>query len=200
MGLSAWAGRHWGGGSGSVSTTEVEKVKRNMTVQTDFRLTDAATSKNWATWAPRPYRATEETKPSPFFGSSKTEAELTPRDQIIGTLVERGAREFCSQFIPCEVEYEVELESSGNEACEQGVKLLRGDMYEEALMQFEAAIAENCEDHQALFAAGVTCEKLGRYDEALDFYKKALMQKCEVEYTEAKKRMAANKDRIRKGA
>lgn len=197
MSMAAWAGRHWGGGSGSVSTTEVETVTRNMTVQTEFKLTDAKTSKNWATWAPKPYRATEKTKASPFFGSSKTEAELTPRDQIIGTLVERGARDFCSQFIPCEVEYEVEVKSSGNEACQQGVKLLRGDMYAEALAQFRTAITEDPQDHRALFAAGVSCEKLRKCDEALNFYKKAFMQEPEAEYAEAKKRMAENMDRIR---
>ena len=198
--LAAWGGHYWGGGSGSVSTSEVETVTRNMTVQTEFKLTDAKTGKNWATLSPKPYRATEKTKASPFFGSSKTEAELTPRDQIIGTLVERGARDFCSQFIPCDVEYEVEVASSGNEDCKQGVKLLRGDMYEEALAQFKASVAANAEDHRALFAAGVTCEKLGKYDEAMKYYKLAVMQKAEPQYAEAKNRLAANMERIRKGA
>lgn len=197
MSMMAWGGRHWGGGGGSVSTSEVETVSRNMTVQTEFKLTDSATGKNWATLSPTPYRATEKTKASPFFGSSKTEAELTPRDQIIGTLVERGAREFCSKFVPCAVEYEVELKSSGQENCAEGVKYLRADMFEEAMSQFRMALAEAPDDDRAAFAAGVCSEATGDYDQALKYYKMAIMTKNKPEYLEAKKRIAENKDHIR---
>ena len=41
--IAAYAGRYWGGGSGSVDTEEVETISRNMTVQCSFTLMDAAT-------------------------------------------------------------------------------------------------------------------------------------------------------------
>ena len=190
-------GRGRGHGGGSVDSTEVETVARNMTVQTEFKLTDAATGEIWVHWMPKTYRATEKTKASPFFGSSQTEAELTPRDQIIGTLVERGARDFVSLFLPCTVEHEIEVKSSGNEACVQGVKLMNGDMYTEALEQFRLALVEDPEDHRAAFAAGVACEATGRYKEALAYYRKACVFKAEPEYLAAKKRMTENIGRIR---
>jgi tetratricopeptide (TPR) repeat protein len=192
---AGWGGYGWGGGGGSVDTAEVETVRRHMTVQTEFKITDASTAKVWDSWSDT-YESTEKTKASPFFGSSQTEAELDSTDMIIGTLVERGAREFLSKLIPCPVEYEVEVKSSGNEACQRGVQYLRGDLYEEALEQFKIAIAENPEDDKACFGAGVACEKLGRYDEAYTYYQRACVAKRDQEYVAAKDRMAANKDRI----
>jgi len=199
MSLMGGGGRHWGHGGGSVDSTEVETVTRNMTVQTEFKLTDAKTGEVWAHWMPKTYRATEKTEASPFFGSSQTEAELTPRDQIIGTLVERGARDFVSLFLPCTVEHEVEVKSSGNESCEQGVKLLNGDMYEEAIEQFKMALVEEPEDDRAAFGAGVACEALGRHTEALDYYKRACVIKARPEYLEAKQRLSGNLGRLSAG-
>ncbi len=198
-GLSGFGfgGHGWGGGGGSVDTTEAETVSRNITVQTDFKLVDSATGKNWVTYSPKPYRQSDKTKVSPFFGSSKTEATLTPRDEIIGAAVETGARQFISKLIPCAVRYEVKLKSSGQENCVQGVKLLRGDMFEEAMSQFKMALAEDPDDDRAAFAAGVCCEAMGKFDEALRYYKMAAVAKNRLEYLEAKNRMAENKDRIR---
>lgn len=193
---AGFGGYGWGGGGGSVDTAEVETVRRHMTVQTEFKITDASTARVWDSWSDT-YESTEKTKASPFFGSSQTEAELDSTDMIIGTLVERGARQFLSKLIPCPVEVEVEVKSSGNEACQQGVQLLRGDMYEDALAQFKIAIAEDPEDDKACFAAGVTCEKLGRYDDAYTYYQRACVAKRDAVYLAAKDRMAANKDRIR---
>ena len=190
-------GHGWGGGGGSVDTTEAETVSRNITVQTDFKLVDAANQKNWTTHSPKPFRASDKTKVSPFFGSSKTEASLAPRDKIIGAAVEAGAREFVSKLIPCAVRYEVALKSSGQENCVQGVKYLRGEMYEEALSEFKMALSEDPEDDRAAFAAGVCCEAMGDYDQALSYYKRAAMAKNRAEYAQAKKRMAENVDRIR---
>ena len=192
-------GHGWGSGHGGASTREVEKESRHITVQTDFKLVDAATSENWVTHSPRPYRRTDKTKVSPFFGSAKTEEAMTPRDEIIGAAVEIGARQFVAKIIPCTVRYEVELRSSGQENCAKGVAYLRGDMPEEALAQLKIALVEDPDDHRAAFAAGVTCEMMGRYDEALKYYKQACVLENEPEYLEARKRMSENLDRIRTG-
>ncbi|MCP4589878.1 MAG: tetratricopeptide repeat protein [bacterium] len=197
LSAAAFGGHGWGGGGGSVDTEEAETVSRNITVQTDFKLVDAANQKNWVTHSPKPYRRSDKTKISPFFGSSKTEASLTPRDEIIGAAVEVGARGFISKIIPCAVRYEVSLKSSGQENCVQGVKFLRGEMYAEALSQFQMALAEDPDDHRAAYAAGVCCEASGDYAQALSFYKRALTAKNKTEYVVAKKRMDENMDRIR---
>ena len=190
-------GRGYGHGGGSVRSSEVDKENRHITVQTDFKLVDSATSENWVTYSPKPYRQTDKTKVSPFFGSAKTEESMTPRDEIIGAAVEIGARQFVSKIIPCTVRYEIELESSGQENCAKGVAYLRGDMPEEALGQFKMALAEDPEDDRAAYAAGITCEMLGRYKDALNYYKKACVLENEPEYMNARKRMSENIDRIR---
>jgi tetratricopeptide (TPR) repeat protein len=199
MDIFGYGGRYWGGGGGSVDTTEVETVTRNITVQADFKLVDSATGKNWITHSPKPYNRTDRTEASPFFGSSQTEAELTPRDEIIAAAVEQGARQFVSKFVACGVKYEIEVESSGNAACCNAVKYLRGDMYEEAIGLFKAALAEDIEDDRAAFGAGVACEALGRYTEALDYYKRACVLNPEAAYLEQKNRLAADVNRIRPG-
>ncbi len=197
MDMFGGGGHGWGHGGGSVQTEEAETVSRNITVQTDFKLVDAATGKNWTTHSPKPYRQSDKTKVSPFFGSSKTEAALTPRDEIIGAAVESGARAFVSKLVPCAVRYEVEAKSSGQENCVQGVKYLRGDMYAEALSQFKLALTEKPDDDRAAFGAGVCCEALGDFDQALSYYKQAMMLKDREEYREAKTRMTENRERIR---
>ncbi len=196
-GLSGFGGSYFGGGS--VQTREVDKTSRSITVQTAFKLVDTTTSENWATHSPSPYQQTDKTKVSPFFGSAKTEEAMTPRDEIIAAAVESGAREFVSKMIPCTVRYEVQLESSGQENCARGVSYLRGDMPTEAIGQFKAALMENPDDSQAAFAAGVACEMMGRYQEALGYYKQACVLEDDPNYVVARKRMAANADRIRPG-
>ncbi len=199
--MSLWGGggQGYGHGGGDVRTTEVEKESRHITVQTDFKLVDAATSENWVTHSPKPYSQTDKTKVSPFFGSAKTEEAMTPRDEIIGAAVEIGARQFVAKFVPCTVRYEVEIRSSGNESCAGGVKALRADMPDEALEQLKMALAEDPEDHRAAFAAGVACEMSGRYAEALEYYKKACYLENDEEYLQAKQRMTDNTDRIMPG-
>lgn len=197
-GLTAWGGggHGWGHGGGDVRTEEVETVTRSMTVQCAFKLLDTANNQVWEHYTPKTFQSTDRTHASPFFGSSQTEAELTPEDQIIGTLVERAAREFISRLLPCRMDIEAEVISSGHEASIQGVKLLRAQMWEESIGNFKMALAENPEDHQSAFGAGVACEAAGRYDEALNFYKRACVGANEPKYLEARDRVAAYGSRV----
>jgi len=197
LSLDGWGGHGWGGGGTDIRTEEVETVSRNMTVQTEFKLLDTANNKVWDHYMPATYRATEKTKASPIFGSSKTEAELTPEDAIIATLVERGAREFISRLMPVRVDVEVEVVSSGSANCVQGVKQLRGEMYREALSSFEAALAAKPEDDRAAFGAGVACEALGQFDRALHYYKMAAAADSSPKYQDAMGRMKTFGQRIR---
>lgn len=196
MGAFAHGWRYGGGGGGSMDTREVDKVKKNVEAQATFQLVDVKTGETWALHGDK-LTSTEETDPSFFFGSGEGEAGLTPTDRITGTLIERVAREFIAMLMPCEVTTEVEVESSKNKACAHGVALMRADEYAEALSSFKAAIAEDAEDHKALFAAGVACEAMGQYEDALGYYKKAVVKADEPQYIAAKKRLDANLARIR---
>lgn len=194
--LSGFGGHGWGGGGTSVQTGEVETVKRTMTVQSDFRLLDTANNKVWEQYETT-QRGTEETKASPFFGSSRTEKELTPQDQIIGTLVERAAREFLSKFIPVRVDVEAHVVSSSNGNCREGVRAMRAEQFADAVSFFKSALAENANDHRAAFGAGVALEASGQYAEALQFYNRAVGLSNNRSYVEARDRMKAYSGRIR---
>ncbi|RME37301.1 MAG: tetratricopeptide repeat protein [Planctomycetota bacterium] len=198
LNIAGWGGHHWGGGWADIETSEVETVTRSMTVQTEFKLVDARNNRVIAHYSPKPYHGTDRTKASPIFGSSKTEAELTPEDEIVAELVERAAREFVSTLMPCRIDVDVTVVSSRNKHCIQGVRLLRGELYEEALSQFKLAIAENDRDHRALFGAGVACEVLGRYDEAYRYYRRACVEQEAPRYVEARDRMKLYAHRIRR--
>lgn len=196
--IAALSGRHVKGGGAGVQTSEVETVTRNLTVQTEFKLVDASTGKVWDHYSPPPFQATERTKASPFFGSSRTAAELTPRDRIIGTLVERGARQFVSRLVPCRVDVDAEIGASSNPNCVNGVRALRAENYGEAISAFEAALAENPRDHRAAYGAGLASEAMGNGDQALHYYKRACEGQDNPEYTEARDRVKSFGNRIRK--
>lgn len=189
----------YGGGATSIETSEVETVTRNMTVQTEFKLVDAKTGKVWEHFSPRTYRATDRTKASPIFGSSKTEAELTPRDEIIATLVERGSREFVSQLMPVRIEVEAEVEASSSTNSVRGVQLLRMDDFDGARDAFKSALAENPGDHRSAFGAGVAAEAAGDLNQALTFYNQALGIQANPTYGEARDRAKTFAGRVRRG-
>ncbi len=167
-------------------------------LQTSFKLVDSGDGKVWEYFSPRTYRDTDRTTASPIFGSSRTEAELTPQDQIIRKLVERGAREFVSTLMPCRIDVEAEVVSSSNENCTQGVRWLRGESFRDALALFQAALAEDSGDHRAAFGAGVASEALGNHDRALSYYNQACAGQHNRVYAEARDRVKTYGHRVRK--
>ncbi len=173
----AWAR----GGGGGVDSEEVEKISRNITVQCHFRLLDAANNKVLIDHVSPTLRKTDETKPSPFFGSSQTEAELTPRDKIIGELVEKEVRRFIGRFMKIKIEETFEVQSSKNKSCATGVKMLAASDYDQAIEMFKAAIAASEEgDAYASFGMGAAYEAKGQLDEALKHYRTALRVDADV--------------------
>ncbi len=190
---------HYGGGRVNAQTEEVETVKRNMTVQTEFKLVDATNGRVWEYYSPRVFRATDETKASPIFGSSKTEAALTPQDRIIATLVERGAREFVSMLMPVRVDVEAEVRSGGSANSSEGVRRLRAEDYQGAIASFDAALAENPNDHRSAFGAGVAAEAMKDLEKAVSYYNKACAAQNNATYTEARDRAKGFSGRVRKG-
>jgi hypothetical protein len=197
LSLGGWGGRGWGGGGTDIRTEEVETVTRNMTVQSAFKLVDTANNRIWEHYSPRTYTATDRTEASAIFGSSQTEAELTPRDAIIATLVERAAREFISQLMPCRINVDATVVSSSNAECAQGVRMLRAEMFDEALTMFKSALLANTKDHRAAYGAGIAAEATGRFDEALRFYEMACIEANRTDYNEARERVQMYGHRVR---
>ncbi|MCO6436157.1 MAG: hypothetical protein J5J06_03625 [Phycisphaerae bacterium] len=196
LGLFGGGGHGYGAGGADIRTSEVETVTRNMTVQTSFKLVDTANNKVWEHYLPTTFTATDRTKASPIFGSSKTEAELTPSDKIIATLVEQGARQFVSRLMRCRIQVDENVSSSGNENCRQGVRLLRAEAWGSALDQFKLALAADPGDDRAAFGAGVALEAEGRPGEALRYYQQALQYSDRAQYREARERVKAYEGRV----
>jgi tetratricopeptide (TPR) repeat protein len=183
-------------GSPNVHMKEVEKVSRDITVQSTFKLLDATTGQAWISYGGKTLTQRDVGKPSPFFGSDTTEADLTPVDQTIGQLVEREVRQFVAQIVPFELTIDVPIKSSDNENCVRACKLVSINDYQAALEAFNMALQADPQDHRAAFGAGLMCERLGQYDQALEYYKKAILIKQEPEYQAANNRVTEYKTRI----
>ncbi len=179
------------GGGGSVHTTEVDKESRAITAQCQFQLKDAATNEVIVPYSGKPTQHFSKTKTSPFFGGSKTEAHMTPRDKIIGEIVEQQVQAFVQKFLPVDIETSVTVKPGKSESSVAGVRALVVDDYETALENFKQAISEDTDDHRSLFGAGVACEKLRQFDQALKYYKQALsLETKDQQYNEAVRRVS----------
>jgi hypothetical protein len=191
--MGGWASG-WGGGGG-VDSQEVDKESRNITVQCQFQLKDAATNDIIVSYTGKPTQEyTKAGRTSPFFGGSKTESEMTPRDKVIGEMIDRQLREFMVKFVPTEIDATATVKPSKHEMSIAGVRALVSDDYETALQDFKQAIAADTSDYRSMFGAGVACEKLKKYDGALKYYKQARsFEAKDPEYARAVERVAAIK-------
>lgn len=169
-------GHSWGYGGGAVDTEEVKSIARTVTVQPNFRLVDAA-GQDWVTYAPqRPVQISDAKKPGGFFGSSRTEADLDSRDEIVLMAVEEGVDEFLSLIVPMKLEYEVPIKSSRDENSVRGVKYARSGEYAEAMEYFHTTLQEDDTDDATAFCAGVVAEAMGQLDDAVRYYKISLRE------------------------
>ncbi|MGB0716578.1 MAG: tetratricopeptide repeat protein [Phycisphaerae bacterium] len=176
-------------------TEEVQEIRRNMTVQADFRLIDTANNKVWEQLPPTKYKFEDEKGGSPFLGGSADETDLESEDSIIEPLVTAAVRSFLSRLIKIHINVEETVESSGNEDCRRGVRLLRAEEFEDALGAFKLALDQSSNDHRAAFGAGVACEATGQFDEAMKYYKQACILDEEPIYMRARDRMKEFGDR-----
>lgn len=188
IGAIGWAR----GGGGHAGTTDVEKESRNITVQCQFQLKDAGTNEIICSHNGSPNQHFDKAKsPNPVFGGSKTESDMAPRDRVIAVMIEEQAQDFLAKFIPVQINATVQLQSSHHKESIAGVRSMVADDYEGALNHLRQAIAANPEDHESVFAAGVCCEKLNRFDEARKFYKVAQsIRPKEEKYGEAVQRVS----------
>lgn len=151
---------------------EVVEISRHLTVRCSFRLLDAVTGRTLYSHDPPPYRKTDKSSPVFMFGTVIHEEELNPLDHFIGELVERAAREFVGKLVPVTLEMKVTVIGKGKQG-EAGVRALRSGDYESARDLLKQAIVKDPDDHENIFALGVTFELLGRPENALYCYQRA---------------------------
>lgn len=163
---------------------EKTEESRNITVSCQFQLKDAGTNEIIYGYTGRPRQQHEGGKGG-MFKKSKTEVEMTPRDEVIGGIIEKELAVFMSKFVPVKFESETMVEPSGHESSKAGVRCLTAEDWEQALTNFKAAIAEDAGDHESLYGAGVASEKLNQYEEARRYYKQALSYEPEMELYKA---------------
>ncbi|MFQ5496213.1 MAG: tetratricopeptide repeat protein, partial [Phycisphaerae bacterium] len=197
LSLGGGGGHGFRAGRFDIETREVETVARTLTVQSEFKLVDTSDNHIVAHYSPDPYSATDRTRTSLLFGTSRSEAELAPSDRIILSLVRRAAREFVCGILPCNISVSTVVEASPDEDCLRAVKMLRAEAFEDALRHFRRALYHHPDDHRAAYGAGVTCEALGLYDRALRYYRRACAAKDSDKYITARDRMKRYAHRAR---
>ncbi|MDO8632842.1 MAG: hypothetical protein Q7R41_20355, partial [Phycisphaerales bacterium] len=63
---------------------------------------------------------------------------------------------------------------------------------------FQAAMAEDSNDHRAAYGAGVACEATGQFEAGLKYYNQACAGENNSTYMDARDRMKTYGSRIRK--
>lgn len=188
------------GGGLTIATKDVEEISRSLTVQCSFTLIDAATGQAIVQYSPPPARKQDRKSPDFLFGGMLGEAELDPVDQFIGELVEQSTREFVSTIVPVQINCTYELVAK-HSASEDALRALRADDYAGAMAGFERELAKYKEEPESLFAMGTVSELMGKPDQALTFYRRAMASKdADKEdlpvYAAAKDRLTAHMGRI----
>ena len=189
-----------GPGGFDLPKRQIEEISRHLTLQCSFSLVDAVTGEAVVRFAPPVIQKTDKAKPDFLFGQCIDEADLDPVDHFIGELIERAAREFVGQMAPVRVENTYQVIGRGDEG-ERAVRALRADDFATALREFQAAHQDDPEEHDTVFAMGITCELLGEFDRALGYYRQAAAMEDVDEdelavYLAAKDRLTADMERI----
>ncbi len=147
-----------------------DQVRRTMTLTGEIQLVDGATGRIWATYPV--HEQWVEVRKSRL--SDQTLIDLAPEEEQIAGALDRVARGFVGLFFPVEQRLTLRIESSRNKQARTGLRLLQAGEPADALRYFELALQQSPEDHRALFAAGIACEALGRFQQALRYYKQAV--------------------------
>jgi len=172
-----------------VRTSQRMSVQRQITLNTSIRLTNAMTGVVQATYS-TPKSQTDKARPGFLVGDNMAEANLPPGAEVVQQLLETQAEEFVGAIVGVEASGRpVTIRASGNADCQAGVRYLESESWSMALDAFRRAINANSQDHQALYGAGVACEKLGRYDDALRYFEKAVGLNGSSTYTDAVRRV-----------
>lgn len=162
--------------------------EKQYAVQAEFKLVDGRTNKVWERYAPRTYRLSEKVIVEPILETNKM-SNFTQREKIVARLMEKVTTEFISRIMPTQIYVEANVQSSSNSNCKKGVKLLKSKNWKEAMKSFKLALKENPNDHQAAYGAGIACEAMGKFNQAVSFYRHSCAGANNPEYREARDRV-----------
>ncbi len=172
-----------------VRTSQRMSVQRQITVNASMRLTNAMTGEVQASYS-SPRSQTDKARPGFLAGDNMAEADLPPGAEVVQKLLEDQVAEFVGEIVGTEVrDRGIRIRASDNPDCQAGVRYVASESWSTALGAFERAIEADPTDHRALFGAGVACEMMHRYDDALDYYEKAVGLDDSSVYAEAVRRV-----------
>lgn len=162
--------------------------QKQLAVQAEFKLVDGRTNKVWERYAPRTYRLNENVRVEPVLEINR-QKKFSNQEKIIARLMEKAITEFISRIMPTQICVEANVKSSGNKHCSTGISSLKSNNWSKALQSFKIALRENPKDHHAAYGAGVACEAMGKFNEAVSFYRHACAGADNPEYREARDRV-----------
>lgn len=162
--------------------------EKQFAVQAEFKLVDGRTNKVWERYAPRTYRLSENVHVEPILETNK-QSKFNQQDKIIARLMEKVTTEFISRIMPTQIHVDALVQSSRNGNCKKGVSLLKSKNWKQAMLSFKLALKENPNDHQAAYGAGIACEAMGKFNQAVSFYRHACAGANNPEYREARDRV-----------
>jgi len=163
-------------------------VHQTIEGRAEFILTDVRTGQVWTRFDDTA-KVTEQTEPPGFLGLGERKELSTEQDVMRRFLID-ATGEFVGRLVPVRVRRQIEVESSMNGNCAQGVRYMSERYFPAALIEFEKAVAADPEDHRAMFAAGVAFEAMNRRAQALDFYQQACQIQPEPKYVQNRDRLS----------
>jgi len=181
----------------SKSTREVTYIKRYVMTAVNFTVDTVDAGKTLASVAiMRDYDSDKQkesgsgglsgiTKMVGIGGGSSAE----PADQVASRLIDECVQEFLTKISPHEVVVTEPLGKGKTDAVKTGNKLAMAKEYADALEAYNAAIAANGDDHEAVFNAGLMYEALGKLDKAWEMYDRAFKIKPQTQYVQARTRV-----------
>ena len=167
-----------------VDTSQRMSVQRTITVSSSFRMTNAASGLVHDSYT-APGSKIDKAKPGFIAGNNMAEADLPPGGEVVQGLLDKQVEQFVGRLIGAETKgAPMTIRPSSNPSSVEGVRLLNSQSYPEAFSAFQRALVADPNDHQSAFGAGVACEMMGRYDEALAHYQNAQRLKGDSKYAE----------------
>lgn len=115
-------------------------------------------------------------------------------DRAVDSLVKQCAEEMVSQITAGSETIDVQLArvnmGKGSSYIRDGNKLAGKGKWEEAAEEYIAAVEVNPDSHQAIYNVGLAAEAQGRFGEAEEMYRKAIMKSDESIYRDALARVS----------
>jgi tetratricopeptide (TPR) repeat protein len=177
-----------------VRTSQRMSVQRQITVNTSIRLTNAMTGVVQSSYS-TPKSQKDKARPGFLVGDNMAEADLPAGAEVVQNLLEEQVIDFVGEIVGTHKRgAAVRISTSGNPDCQAGVRYLDSESWSAALESFRRAIDADPSDHRALFGAGVACEMMGRNDDALSYYEKAVGLNGAAMYGQAARRVRNNRN------